>query len=183
MPGIIMLKNTIYKWRVRVGYLAALSALVLAIPKLESLFWGFVICLLGLFLRTWACGHIQKEEKLTVSGPYRYTRNPLYLGNLIIGIGLAASSCSWFVFGIFCFYFLAFYPVIIKIEKQKMEKLFPKQYKSFKRVPLFIPSLKPKLPPDKKKFNWSLFFENKEYRAWIGVVLFYVTMIIKMIVT
>ncbi|MFO7981338.1 MAG: isoprenylcysteine carboxylmethyltransferase family protein [Candidatus Aminicenantes bacterium] len=177
-----MLKKIIYKWRVRVGSLAALAALILARPTFKSIILGFMICLLGLFVRTWACGHIQKEEKLSVSGPYRYTRNPLYLGNLIIGIGVTAGSCSWLVLGIFCLYFLVFYPVIINIEKHKMEKLFPKQYESFKQVPLFIPSLKAKLPPDKKKFKWSLFSENKEYRAFIGVTLFWVAMIIKIMV-
>ncbi|MFW6124144.1 MAG: methyltransferase family protein [Acidobacteriota bacterium] len=175
------LKKTLTKWRVRAGSLAALASLILARPSFKSILLGFLISLLGLFLRTWACGHIQKEEKLSVSGPYRYTRNPLYLGNLIIGIGIIAGSRSWWVFGIFCFYFLIFYPVVIDIEKQKMEKLFPKQYKNFKKVPLFIPNLQPKLFQDKKKFRWGLFLENKEYRAFTGVMLFWAAMIIKTI--
>jgi len=179
---ISQLKKIIYKWRVRAGSLAALAALLLARPSFESIFLGFLISICGLLIRTWACGHIRKEENLSMSGPYRYTRNPLYLGNLIIGVGISAGSLSWWVFGLFCFYFLVFYPVITDIEKRKMEKLFPEQYNKFKQVPLFIPSLKPKLEIDKKKFKWSLFLHNREYRALIGVILFWVSMTIKIIV-
>jgi protein-S-isoprenylcysteine O-methyltransferase Ste14 len=177
-----MLKDIINKWRVKAGSLAAVAVLLLARPTFRSILLGFLISVLGLIVRTWACGHIQKEAKLSMSGPYKYTRNPLYLGNLIIGIGVTVGSRSWWVFGIFCFYFIVFYPVIIVIEKQKMEKLFPKQYKKFKQVPLFIPSLKPMLLQDKKKFKWSLFLDNREYRAIVGVILFWTAMIIKIIV-
>ncbi len=175
-------KNTIYRWRVRTGYLAAAAAIILSRPSFKSVIVGFFISILGLLLRTWACGHIQKEEKLSMSGPYRYTRNPLYLGNLIIGIGISAGSHSWRVFGVFCLYFLIFYPVIIDFEKQKMERLFPSQYQIFKQVPLFIPALRPQISYEKKVFKWSLYLTNKEYRAFIGVVIFWAALIIKIII-
>lgn len=177
--NISQIKKTLNKWRVRAGSLAALAALVLARPTFKSVLFGFLISMGGLFLRTWACGHLQKEEKLSISGAYRYTRNPLYLGNLIIGIGITVGSLSWWVFGIFCLYFLVFYPVIIDIEKQKMQNRFPDRYNEFKKVPLFIPSLKPRLDLDKKKFKWSLFRDNKEYRALLGVFLFWTALFLK----
>jgi len=180
--NITKLKNIIYKWRVRSGLLAAIICILLAKPSLVSIIIGFLISLLGLFVRTWSCGHIQKEKKLSMSGPYRYTRNPLYLGNLIIGIGITAASNSWWVLGIFCLYFLIFYPIIINIEKKKMEKIFPSQYRKFKKVPLLIPSLKPKLPKGENKFKWQLFLKNREYRAFIGVLFFWATMILKSII-
>lgn len=180
--NIHKLKNVIYEWRVRAGSLIAIAAIIFAKPTFKLILLGFLISFFGLLVRTWACGHIQKEEKLSMSGPYRYTRNPLYLGNVIIGIGLIVGSGSWWILGIICFYFLVFYPVIIDIEKKKMEKLFPLQYRKFKQVPLFIPSLKPKLPYNKKRFKWSLFLENREYRAFTGVILFWSAMIIKMLV-
>jgi protein-S-isoprenylcysteine O-methyltransferase Ste14 len=177
--NISKLKNKIYEWRVRSGSIAAITALILSRPSIKFILLGFLISLLGLFLRAWACGHIQKEKKLTMSGPYEYTRNPLYLGNLIIGIGISVGSHSWWVFGIFCLYFLMFYPVIINIEKKKMERLFPSQYKKFKQVPLFLPAVKAKLPLENKNFKWILYSNNKEYRALLGVIIFWTILILK----
>ena len=177
------LKNTIYRWRVRTGSLAAAAAIILSKPSFRSVIIGFFISVLGLFLRAWACGHIQKEKKLSMSGPYRHTRNPLYFGNLIIGVGVTAGAHSWWVFGIFCLYFFLFYPVIIDVEKQKMESLFPSQYQIFKQVPLLMPSLRPQISEEKKAFKWSLYANNKEYRAFIGVMIFWAALIFKIIIT
>ncbi|HHF51993.1 MAG TPA: isoprenylcysteine carboxylmethyltransferase family protein [Candidatus Aminicenantes bacterium] len=177
------LKNTIYRWRVRIGSLAAAAAVILARPSFRSVIIGFIISTIGLLLRTWACGHIQKETKLSMSGPYRYTRNPLYFGNLIIGTGVTTGAHSWWVFGIFCLYFFIFYPVIIGFEKQKMERLFPSQYQTFKKVPLFIPALRPRISYKKEAFKWSLYLANKEYRAFVGVMIFWAALIIKTIIT
>jgi protein-S-isoprenylcysteine O-methyltransferase Ste14 len=177
------LKSTIYRWRVRTGSLAAAATIILAKPSYKSIIIGFIISILGLLLRAWSCGHIQKEKKLSISGPYRYTRNPLYLGNLVIGIGITAGAFSWWVFGVFCLYFLIFYPVIIDFEKRKMERLFPSQYQTFKQVPLFIPALRPRISCEKKAFKWSLYLANKEYRAFIGVLIFWAALIIKVIIT
>ncbi len=173
------LKKTIYQWRVRTGSLAAAAALILARPTFISIILGFLAAFLGLLLRSWACGHIQKEKKLSMSGPYQYTRNPLYLGNLIIGIGITVSSQSWVVLIIFVVYFLIFYPVIIDIENQRMKELFSSSYKKFEKVPLFIPTLKSKLSYNQKSFEWNLFLKNKEYRAFAGVLIFFTALLIK----
>jgi len=174
--------KTIYKWRVRAAFPGIILTVVLAKPSLYSILGGVAICILGLLIRTWACCHIQKEKELTISGPYQYTRNPLYLGNLILGISIAVGSWSWWAFGIFSAYFLIFYPVVIKLEKEKMERLFPQQYANYKKkVPLFVPCLRSSLPSEKNKFSWNHYQKNKEQRSLITAAIFWIIMIGKMI--
>jgi protein-S-isoprenylcysteine O-methyltransferase Ste14 len=174
--------QALYRWRVRYSLVGLILAVVLARPNLQSLLAGLGFCILGLLLRAWACGYLRKDIKLTTSGPYRYTRNPLYLANLIIGISVVAAARSWWVFGFFCLYFLLFYPVIIRREKDKMEGLFPEQYQEYsQKVPLFFPTLKPIPFASEKTFDWALFKKNKERRAGIAALIFWTTIILKMI--
>ncbi len=110
---------------------------------------------------------------MTTSGPYRYTRNPLYLGSLIIGIGVTAASRSWWVAGLFGLNFLVFYPAAVRKEREIMQRLFPEAYAEFsRRVPLFLPSGKPNPRARHKSFSWALYKANKEYRALWGTMLF-----------
>ncbi|MFP4082586.1 MAG: methyltransferase family protein [Candidatus Aminicenantes bacterium] len=176
------LESTIYRWRVRAGLMGTVLAIILAQPTLPSFLAGLGISSSGLLLRAWASGYLKKEKELTVSGPYRFTRNPLYLGNLIIGIGMAAASCSWWVGGIFTAYFLLFYPLILKKEKEKMKSLFPKEYETYKnKVPFFFPHLRPPLPSKKNKFSWRIYQKNKEYRALVGTIIFWLFMAAKVL--
>jgi protein-S-isoprenylcysteine O-methyltransferase Ste14 len=176
-------ERAISRWRVRISLVCALLAVVLAKPKLWSLFVGLGLTLLGLFIRTWACGHLEKEKKLITTGPYRYTRNPLYLGNLLIGIGVVVSALSLWVLAVFLVLFLVFYPVVIHSEKQKMEHLFPTEYATYReKVPLFLPNLKPSLPRQTTPFSRSLYKKNKEYRALIGTAIFWIAMAGRLII-
>jgi protein-S-isoprenylcysteine O-methyltransferase Ste14 len=162
----------LYKWRVRVSLLFVVAAIVLAEPELWPIFIGVGLTLIGLVIRTWACGHLEKEKKLTTSGPYRYTRNPLYFGNLLIGLGVVIGSQSWWVLGSAIVVFVIFYPAIILSEKQKMEGLFPLEYAEYKsRVPLFFPSYFSTWPRQKTRFRWTRYKKNKESRAIIGSAL------------
>jgi protein-S-isoprenylcysteine O-methyltransferase Ste14 len=175
--------QNLYRWRVRCGLLAALAGLILARPNILSLSAGFVIALAGMSLRTWACRHLKKEEELTTSGPYRYTRNPLYLGNLFIGVGIVVASRSWWALTIFLVYFLLFYPVAVIDERRKMARLFPEDYGAYsQKVPLFFPTLRPKLSPIGTASGWQLHKKNREHRALIGIALYWIVLLIKSLV-
>jgi len=164
----------IYKWRVRIGLIGTIPVVILSKSNLYSILGGILLTVIGLLIRTWACGHIHKEKELTVSGPYRYTRNPLYLGNLIIGISIVVGSLSWWGFAIFAVYFFLFYPIVINIEKKRMKKFFPRKYEEFqKNVPLFFPSLKPCQSENSNKFSWTLYRKNREIRALAGTFFFW----------
>jgi protein-S-isoprenylcysteine O-methyltransferase Ste14 len=143
---------------------------------------GLGISSLGLFFRAWAAGHLRKEKELTVSGPYQYTRNPLYFGSFIIGIGVAAASESWWSSGLLFAYFFIFYPMVIRREKERMNRLFPQQYESYKKlVPLFVPALKKQSAPKNGGFRWDLYKTNKEYRALLGIACLWGILVLKIL--
>ena len=175
------LAKTIYRWRVRVGLFALIAVLVLARPTWRSIGTGLAICALGLLIRAWASGHIRKEKTLAVSGPYRYTRNPLYLGNFLLGLSIAMATHSWWCFGLFAAYFLVFYPSAILEERERMKRLFPKEYEEYgKKVPLFFPRWRRAMAAGGAKFSFALYRKNKEQRALIGSLIAYAVLIAKM---
>jgi protein-S-isoprenylcysteine O-methyltransferase Ste14 len=170
----------IYRWRVRISMLFVIAAILLAEPSVWSLPTGAGLTAVGLFIRAWACGHLEKEKTLTVSGPYRFTRNPLYLGSLVIGTGVVIGGRSWWILGCAVVLFLFFYPVAILSEKQKMEKLFPGQYSNYsQKVPLFLPKPWTSLPGQGIGFGWALYKKNREYRALAGSALFWIILTAK----
>jgi len=170
----------ISRWRVRISLLCTVAAVILADPRPWSLIAGMGFTLIGLLLRAWACGHLQKEKILATTGPYRYTRNPLYMGNLLIGIGVVVGSRSWWVLGLSLAFFLLFYPVVVAEERHKMEALFPEDYAAYRReVPLFIPQPGRSASSGKVPFNWNLYKKNKEYRAQVGALIFWLAMALK----
>jgi protein-S-isoprenylcysteine O-methyltransferase Ste14 len=172
----------IYRWRVRSGLFVFLAIIVLARPTWSSIVIGLAVCAFGLLIRAWASGHIKKEKELAMSGPYQFTRNPLYLGNFLLGLSIAIGANSWWCAGLFAAYFLVFYPPVIREERERMKRLFPKQYEEYKkRVPLFFPSLTPFSSAHSLKFSRALYLKNKEYRALIGSLVAYGILIAKVL--
>lgn len=163
----------IYRWRVRASLISVIAAVILARPNPQSLLAGAGFITLGLLLRGWACGHLTKDSELTTSGPYRYTRNPLYFGSLWIAIGVTAASRSWWVAALFALNFLIFYPITIYRERAAMKELFPEAYAEYSRgVPLFFPGWRPYSGSKDKSFSWDLYKANKEYRALVAALIF-----------
>jgi protein-S-isoprenylcysteine O-methyltransferase Ste14 len=175
------LEETLNRFRVRAGLFLAVAVILLARPSWISILLGVVFTFVGLAIRAWASGHLSKEKKLAVSGPYRYSRNPLYLGNFLVGIGIVVGARSWWVFGLFVGYYGIFYPLIIRRERNRMRQLFPQQYEEYgKKVPLFFPSIRKHLPA-MGKFSWALYRQNKEYRALQGTILVWLVLAAKII--
>jgi len=178
----VNLENILNRLRVRVGLFLAIAVVLLARPSWRSILPGVLISFMGLAIRAWASGHLCKEKTLAVSGPYCYSRNPLYVGNFLLGIGIVVGARSWWVLGLFIIYYGVFYPLIIRRERDRMRKLFPQQYEEYrKRVPLFFPSIRKHLPAE-GKFSRSLYRQNKEYRALQGTVLIWLILAAKLII-
>jgi protein-S-isoprenylcysteine O-methyltransferase Ste14 len=174
--------KAIYRWRVRVAFFAFLVCLVLARPTWRSVILGAGLSLVGLLIRAWASGYLRKEKELATSGPYRFSRNPLYLGNLILGLSLAVGANSPAVFIIFVVYFLTFYPVIILAERERMKRLFPEKYREYIRhVPLFFPWRKPLAAANTARFDWSLYKKNHEYRALLGGAIYWLILSVRIL--
>src|SRR5439155_3013450 len=82
------------RWRVPLGFACAVVFLYFAKPTVWTLIAGAAVALPGLLLRAWASGHLRKNEMLATTGPYAYTRNPLYLGSFLIGLGFTIAAAE-----------------------------------------------------------------------------------------
>jgi protein-S-isoprenylcysteine O-methyltransferase Ste14 len=162
------------RWRVRLGYPVALVVLFLARPTPRSILAGALIGAVGLWVRARAAGHLRKQQVLTVTGPYAYTRNPLYLGSFILIVGAAAAAHSWpSALILFC-YFALFYSFVMRREELELHQHHGDAFQNYARtVPLFFPRLTPaKLSTDNPgAFSLAQYRKNREYRAAIGFLL------------
>jgi protein-S-isoprenylcysteine O-methyltransferase Ste14 len=162
------------RWRVPLGFLCGALFVLFARPRPLSLGLGGAVALLGLALRAWAAGHIRKNAELAVSGPYAYTRNPLYLGSFLLGIGFTVASGQPLLGLLFAALFLGIYLPVMRVESATLAGLFGEDYKRYaSAVPLFIPRLWPYRDarvPD-VKFDPSLYLRYREYRAALGLLI------------
>src|SRR6202795_4585930 len=118
------------RWRVRLGYPLAIAVLYFSRPTPLSILLGALTGVIGLWVRAYAAGYLHKQEVLTVSGPYAYTRNPLYLGSAILALGTGIATRSWISALILGVYFTVFYSVVMRREE---DELRPRHITNFDR--------------------------------------------------
>jgi protein-S-isoprenylcysteine O-methyltransferase Ste14 len=158
-------------WRVRSGYAVAVLYAIFASPSVATLIAGAMLAAIGLLIRGAAAGYLQKNAKLTTSGPYAYTRNPLYLGSSLLAAGLLVAGNNWIAAVLVVAYVAIFYPAVIRFEADYLRKLHGAAYDKYAvNVPLFLPRLTPAFP-DEAPFSWDLYKANREHNAAIGAVL------------
>ena len=150
--------------RVPSGFAVAALYLWLARPEKGMLAAGLAVALAGIALRTWAAGHLAKNQALATSGPFAYTRNPLYLGTLAAGAGFAVAGRSWWLAALLAAYFFGVYLPVIGQEESHLRKLFPAYAGYQARVPRVWPRRSPAYR-DGVAFEWSLWVRNQEYKA------------------
>src|ERR1700732_444526 len=121
--------------RVPVGFLFAALYLLLARPTWRSIVLGSIVVSPGLWIRALASGHVRKNEALATSGPYAYTRNPLYLGSLLIGVGFAMAARSWWIGLLLLIMFFAIYIPVIRGEEELLRQKFPEFGEYARQVP------------------------------------------------
>lgn len=161
--------DAVARLRVPSGFLLLAVFAWLSAPTPASLAGGVFVASFGLLLRAWAAGHLEKNQKLVNSGPYRFTRNPLYLGTLIAALGLAVAGRSWVVAGVVaCVFFFVYLPVM-ELEEQHLRKLFTDYGDYADTVPLLLPRL-PGVPSD-GEFRWWLYRKNEEYQFLAGFLV------------
>jgi protein-S-isoprenylcysteine O-methyltransferase Ste14 len=158
------------RWRVPLGLGLGVLYLVFAQPSAACLEAGSAIALLGLGLRAVAAGYLEKNERLATEGPYAYTRNPLYLGSLLIGIGVTVAGRTWFLGAVFLLFFIFVYFPVIQREAEELRRRFGRAYEQYaEQVPLFFPTARHKKPAE-QRFRWSRYVRNREYEAALGYV-------------
>lgn len=164
--------------RVPLGFVFAAAYLWLARPTARSIIAGSLIAIAGLLIRALASGHVRKNEQLTVSGPYAYTRNPLYLGSLVIAAGFAIAARSWWVALIAVIIFFAIYIPVMRSEEEFLQAQFPEFADYACQVPQLFPRFRP-YQSSANTFSRHLYWKHREYNAAIGSALMIVALIIK----
>jgi protein-S-isoprenylcysteine O-methyltransferase Ste14 len=154
--------------RVPVGFLFALVYLWLARPTWRSIAIGAIVCFPGLWLRALASGYIRKNEALATGGPYRYTRNPLYLGSVILALGFAIAARSWIIGGLMVAIFMVVYLPVILAEEEFLAQRFPEYASYAARVPRLLPGLRRGVETSAGRFSCGLYKAHHEYNALLG---------------
>lgn len=160
------------RWRVPLGFILGGAYLIFSRPSVVLLVPGGVVALTGIVIRALAAGHLDKNQRLATSGPYARTRNPLYLGSLLIGVGFSLAGGSWILGVVFAFLFLLVYFPVMRRESDFLRGQFAGLYDRYAAcVPLFLPRLTAWDGPDSGMgFRWDRYRKNREYEAAIGYV-------------
>ena len=157
--------------RVTVGWIAGIALLVLARPTPRSILFSLPLVLLGEAVRLWASGHIEKTKKLATGGPYAHTRNPLYVGSVLLALGICVAASSLWLALVVVAYFLAFYPAVIREESAFLARTFGEDFARWSsEVPAFLPRATPG-GPRSSRFDWARVRQNREWRTALALPL------------
>lgn len=163
--------------RVPLGFLFAAFYIWLAQPTLLSIGVGALIAIPGLMLRASAAGHVRKNQALSTSGPYAYTRNPLYLGSIIIAAGFATASRSWIIVALLFAMLLLIYLPVIASEEKFLRGQFPEFDEYARTVPRLLPSIRRR--GESGAFSPALYRKHREYNALVGASLMMLALLAK----
>jgi protein-S-isoprenylcysteine O-methyltransferase Ste14 len=161
------------RWRVRLGYVLAVVVLWLARPTLRSILIGAAIGFVGLCIRGYAAGYLNKQEVLTVTGPYARTRNPLYFGSSILTLGAAVAMDSIWAAALLLVYFGLVYSFVMRREEMELLRKHGEGFSAYAAtVPLFFPMLfvAARATVSGVGFSWAQYRKNHEYEAAMGFV-------------
>ncbi|MBY0493314.1 MAG: isoprenylcysteine carboxylmethyltransferase family protein [Cyanobacteria bacterium] len=149
------------RFRVFLGFVFAAIVLWLATPTPRSLMIGAAIAIAGESIRIWAAGHLEKSKEVTQSGPYRYTRHPLYLGSSLIGIGMAAAANNWIVGAIVTMYLVLTLTAAMRSEEAHLREKFGDAYDAYAER---------RAPKVERSFSWPRAIHNREHHTIAGLV-------------
>jgi protein-S-isoprenylcysteine O-methyltransferase Ste14 len=156
-----MTTQAIARARVPIGFVAGAAAIWLSHPTPRSLTLGGAIAIAGELIRIWAAGHLEKGREVTSSGPYRWTRHPLYLGSSVIGAGLAIGSASVAVAVLVVAYLAITLTAAIATEEAHLTEKFGAAYPAYRDGRAAAAQV--------RRFSLARAMRNREYRAVIGL--------------
>ncbi len=156
--------NSLMQWlarrRVPLGFIAGVVALWLSKPTLRTLTVGAGLAIAGETFRIWAAGHLEKGREVTVSGPYRLTRHPLYVGSALIGAGLAIASARVFVAVLVVGYLAFTLSAAVRTEEAHLTQKFGAAYPAYRDG---------RAPRVSRRFSMARVLKNREHRAVLGL--------------
>lgn len=155
------LPQTIARWRVRLGFAAAVVTVVLAQPTSRTWTAGFIVALLGECLRVWAAGHLEKGREVTRSGPYRFVQHPLYAGSIVIAGGVALAARSVVAAIVIAVYMGLTIAAAVRTEEAQLREAFGTAYDDYRAS---------RAAPMPRRFSLARAIRNREHRAIAGLV-------------
>jgi protein-S-isoprenylcysteine O-methyltransferase Ste14 len=169
--------------RVPLGFVFAALYVVLAKPTVLSIVVGGALALVGVLIRALASGHVRKNEQLAISGPYAYTRNPLYLGSIVIGIGFAVAALRWEIAVVLAVMFVVIYLPVIRGEEAWLGTHFTEYAEYAQQVPRLLPRLTPAAisKGETGSFSRELYLKHREYNALIGSLAVIAVLVAKLV--
>lgn len=201
-PGRLPWQRIARRSRVPLGFVTAAVFLLFARPSPRSLLWSLPVVLPGLALRAYAAGYVKKNAELTRTGPYAHTRNPLYLGSMLIAFGFAvAAGRLWLGFLLVGLFLAIYWPTILS-EEAYLRSVFP----GFDAYAAAVPRLLPRLTPARlsdscgeaespagqpspidgvsslglKHFSPERYRHHREYNALMGAGALYAALLLRM---
>ena len=167
--------------RVPLGFVTAAVFLYFARPSVTSILWSLPIVAFGVWMRAYAAGFVKKNAELTVTGPYAFTRNPLYLGSMAIAFGFADASSRWWLVVLLVCLFLAIYWPTILSEEIFLRRTFPEFDAYSARVPRLFPRFTPaRFGRPAGSFSIERYRHHREYNALIGAIAIYAVLLARM---
>ena len=166
--------------RIPMGFIFALVFIWLARPTGLSIIVGGLVMIPGLLLRGLASGHVQKDKQLTTSGPYAYTRNPLYLGSLIMAGGFAIAARSWWIVVLMFLMFAVIYIPVIAGEERYLRQTFPAYDEYARQVPRMFPRFS-RYGDQQSAYSAARYWKHREYEASIGCAAVVAVLILKLV--
>jgi protein-S-isoprenylcysteine O-methyltransferase Ste14 len=159
----------IARLRVPLGFLCAALALWLAVPTPRSLQIGLILALAGEAIRIWAAGHLEKGREVTASGPYAFTRHPLYVGSTVMGIGLSVAAGSLAVAVLVGAYLTLTLTAAIRTEERHLTEKFGDGYPAYREGRVSVA----------RRFSLDRVIRNREYRAMLGLAIGFALLAVK----
>jgi protein-S-isoprenylcysteine O-methyltransferase Ste14 len=158
--------------RVTLGFVSGVGVLYFARPTWRSLAVGALVGLAGEAFRIWAAGHLEKSREVTSSGPYRFTRHPLYLGSSVMAVGVAIGCRSAVVAVLVAVYMSVTLVAAIRAEEAFLRERFGDAYDAYAEA---------RAPSVERRFSVDRAWRNREYRALTGLLLFLLLLVVRML--
>jgi protein-S-isoprenylcysteine O-methyltransferase Ste14 len=174
--------------RVPLGFVFAAVFLWMAQPTVKTLLLSLLLVVPGVWLRAYAAGYVRKNAELTRTGPYAYTRNPLYLGSMMIAFGFAVGAASWIIFVALAVLFAVIYLPTIQSEEGYLREHFAGFDEYAAKVPRLLPRLTPAAFPanenaSKGRFSAEQWRHHREYNALMGAGAIYLALAVRLFLT
>ena len=171
--------------RVPLGFVFAAVFLWLAQPTVKTMLLSLLLVVPGVWLRAYAAGYVRKNAELTLTGPYAYTRNPLYLGSMMIAFGFAAAAASWIILVALAVLFAVIYIPTIRSEEGYLREHFAGFDEYAEKVPRLFPRLTPAAFPANEnasggRFSAEQWRHHREYNALMGAGSIYLALAVRL---